>query len=352
MNVHVINSVLFIAAFGSSFLLASSSGLVPASPRDPGITSAHAIDGGESSRDEAGVMNSAAESTLGRPEYSSAAREGRSTRIVSASSVADAVLAELVRRCEASGGNSGERNEASCGFEVAGISQAAPADARELFSSAEIIARVSDLERILNLEPNLVIASTLGGDRSAARLAETGVNVVNLDPSQGVETLVEQVQAIGQAVGQEQHADDYAGALLARFSELRNQGTQVRGLYVSLYGTSIYGGTRGSSVGDVLEAGGVIDVAEEAGFSGWPELSAEALFRMNPDYIVIAEEEAGDFCELDRLRTFEACEAGQLLRIPRELLSDPGPAMLDAAVQLRELTTMVSSAPAPSLPAH
>ena len=215
---------------------------------------------------------------------------------------------------------------------VALSAQAEPGD-YEGFTSTRI-RRLADLESILALDPDLVIASALGSDRSAARLQEAGVSVLALPPPSDLSTFCEAVLQIGRTIGETQRSRDFAMQTRSRFDALVARGARVRGLYLSVHGAVLYGGTEGSSYGDVLRAGGIIDVAAETGLRGYPQYSAERLIELAPDVLVVPSTSA-DPCALESLRVLPACENASVIRVAGKDLDDAGLGILRAAEALR-----------------
>ncbi|MEM9864631.1 MAG: ABC transporter substrate-binding protein [Myxococcota bacterium] len=246
-------------------------------------------------------------------------RSARPERIVSASTISDHVLAEIAEPQR-----------------VVAISAAATGPATWRFAHAATIRRLTNLEAILELEPDLVLASALQTDRSVARLREAGLRVLDLGEVRAFDSLPDLVRAIGEAIGEGPRADGYAAQLEERMRALRGRAPTLEGLYVGVHGTRLYGGTQGSSYGDVLTAGGIIDVAVQD-YSGWPQYSMEQLIQLNPEAFVLPTGDGAELCALEGASALRACESGALLEIDGDLLSDPGPRMVNAAEALRAL---------------
>lgn len=290
MKVALINSVGLAGALAASFAFASGA-VQPSESADPAI-------GAEQTEVEPGEVQ----------------------RIVSASSVADHVLAELAQP-----------------EDVVAISAAARGAATWRFTDAARITRVQDVEAIVELRPTLVFASAIGGDRSVQRLREAGIVVVSLGDLRGFDSLPDEIVRIGRAIGAEARAEEYAASLQRRMSGLRAQAPLARGIYLSVHGTHFYGGAEGSSYGDVLRAGGVEDVAAAAGFTGWPDYSAEEILRLDPPLLVMPEGHPEALCRIEAMAALSACRTESFVTLPADVLNDPGPAMVETAAALRGL---------------
>jgi ABC-type Fe3+-hydroxamate transport system substrate-binding protein len=102
------------------------------------------------------------------------------------------------------------------------------------------------------------------------------------------------------------------------------------GLYVSIYGDALYGGTDGTSYHDVLTAAGVRDAASGR-YDGWPRYTPEALLALDPELIVTHGGMMHALCSRSGLDQLRACQQRRVVEVDGALLGDPGLSMLDAA---------------------
>lgn len=239
-------------------------------------------------------------------------------RIASATTVADQVLARLVDPARV----------------VAISAQTRSGNAQWVLGERPRIEELEDVEAILALRPDLLFASSIAASRPSARLREAGVQVVDLGELHGMDTLLESIRMIGGVLGVPARAEAMAIGFERRMAAQRAASVpRISGLFLGAYGGRIYGGTRGSSYGDVLDTAGVDDVAAATGHTGWPEYTAEDLLVLDPDWLVTPSED--DVCSLRALASLRACAQGRVLRVDGALLGDPGLGMLDAAEALR-----------------
>lgn len=196
------------------------------------------------------------------------------------------------------------------------------------------IADLSELESILALHADLVIASEFANQRRAARLREQGLVVFDLGPMQGRETLERNIREIATLLGR----PDEGEVLVARFGRRLDAvaadvpaAERRRGLYVALQGRTLYGGTAGTSYETILGAGGVIDVAAAAGFRDWPAYSLEELLTLDPPWIVTIAGREAALCQHPGLAQLVACRSDRVVGVPDALLADTGLGMLEAA---------------------
>jgi iron complex transport system substrate-binding protein len=243
-------------------------------------------------------------------------------RIASASLIADRVLIDL---CEP------ERILAFSQHEQAS------AEAHRYGTKAQLSSR-TPLESMLVLAPDLLFVSSLVDPAYVARLREHGIQVFDLGPMRGLETLPANIENIALLIGAPERGGEYASRLARRIKavgRVRGRRPRPRAIYLSSYGDRLYGGARHTSYHDVIERAGLRDIAGEAGLSDWPELSAEQVLALAPDIIVTKVGMGATLCRHAGLSALSACTGqGRIIELSGPLLDDPGPGMLEATEAL------------------
>lgn len=242
-------------------------------------------------------------------------------RVVSASTVADQVLLELVAR---------DRVAALTAYGA----RTSPTPWR--YVGVPTIDALDDLEAILALEPDLVVVSNVASSRRVARLREAGLRVFDLGPMGGRGTLLEDVRQLAALLAVPARGEALAERFARRLDAVAPPpGPDApRALYVQRLGAELYGGAAGTSYHDVLEAAGLRDAAAEAGREGWPRYAAEELLALDPDLLVTPAGGEEAVCRFPGLDALRACRGGRVLAVDDALLGDPGFGMLGAAEAL------------------
>lgn len=206
------------------------------------------------------------------------------------------------------------------------------------FGSVEVIGRSDPLESLLVLRPDLVITSQFVDVSRAERMRESGITVFNLGEMRGVQTTLKSIDVLGRLLTAPKRAqflrERYERDLRALRAVPRQAG--IEGIYVSVYGDSFFGGTVGTSYGDVLELAGIRDLAAAAGFVDWPQYTAEQLLVLDPPILVTREGTAASIRAhpiLSRLRA--ARQGGQILEIQSAYDGDAGLGVVPAAAALQ-----------------
>ena len=246
------------------------------------------------------------------------------SRIVSASTIADQILIRLIEPSRIlavsdhtlRGGDEPWRYEGKLG-----------------------VGSAQDIESIIQLRPDLVFVNNFVDVRHVQRMKEAGLTVFDLGPMRGMETLMPNIHQVSSLLGVPER-----GQALAREFERRLNAVAAdippsarrRGLYVGIHGDRLYGGTARTSFHDVLQAAGLIDVAAEAGYEGWPAFTSEELLTLNPQWIITNKGREDAFCRHAGFDALVACQASQVRGIDTDLLSDPGLGILEAAEAVRD----------------
>jgi iron complex transport system substrate-binding protein len=239
-------------------------------------------------------------------------------RIVSTSTIADQVLVEIIEpdRLLAVSGHTLRTQKYRAYREKIGVE------------------RARDIETIIELRPDIVFINNFVDRRQVQRLKDAGLNVFDMGEMRGLETLLPNIRQLATVLdvpgrGQEL-ADELVRKLEAVSAHIAPEDRR-RGLYVGIHGDRLYGGTAGTSFHDVLVAGGLVDIAAEAGFQGWPAFTNEQLLSLDPPWIITNLGTERSFCGHPGFQSLSACRSGRVRSIETHLLTDPGLGILQAA---------------------
>ena len=208
-------------------------------------------------------------------------------------------------------------------------------------AEAKAIKKVSDtqkpnIETIIALKPQVVFVSTASQLESFTKtLAQQEIAVFVTDPN-SLDGIYNSISKIGAIVGQAEKADKLIDRLKVRVANAR--GRIVYGslpkVFVQVDKDSLYTIGKDSYITDVItRAGGVSATADLD--TAYPKISREAAIAMNPDVIVISESE-GNRDLNEAFRNSPAVRNGKVFRINADLLSRPGPRIVDALEQIAE----------------
>lgn len=215
-----------------------------------------------------------------------------------------------------------------------------PAAARALPHVGDV--RTADLERVAQLRPSAILA--LHDEEAEASPIEhrLGVPVVYL-PNRDLSDLDGDILGVGRACGLQSQATRLKDDLDRRIAAIRRRAlasrSSVRVLY--LLGLPGYAAGPHSFLNDMIVAAGGVNVAADAD-EPYPNLSAEAVVKMDPDVIVVARDTPfdADVRAREPWRSLRAVQLGRVLRPPSDdIMERDGPRIVDGLEWLQRALT-------------
>ncbi|MEM1448028.1 MAG: ABC transporter substrate-binding protein [Planctomycetota bacterium] len=251
---------------------------------------------------------------------------GSYERIVSLSTISDHVLLRMVEP---------DRLVSITGFTARDHPEAWRFGARPSIDAS------GDVEAVIALRPDLVIVSKFADESYMERLRERDIQVFDLGEMRGVRTTRANVRALGALLDLRERAEKVEGAYARQLQALDDavpDEDMAPGIYLSIYGDSLFGATANTSYADTLFYGGVRDIAAERGFVDWPQYSAEQLIRLDPPLIVTLRGMADVLRSHSVLSGLRACgPGGRIVEIDRAYNADAGLGIVEAAQAVQDL---------------
>ena len=190
-----------------------------------------------------------------------------------------------------------------------------------------------DVDAILRLEPELVLAAGMHAVSVVPRLVSRGVPVFVAHP-RTLDDLVDGMARIVAIAGVATTAAPYLASCRARIAAVVGRSLLARHrplVYVELSPDGHTGGPQ-SIVDDVVVKAGGINVGGAARVE-WPVLSTETVRRFDPDVIVIARypgsATAGSLAEREGWDRLSAVKGGRVWEMDAGSIKRPGPGLLD-----------------------
>jgi len=150
------------------------------------------------------------------------------------------------------------------------------------------IGTLSDMnvEKVLSLQPDLVLATTLTPQRVKKRLSYFGVRVETFNPPKNFDELCQQFVKLGKILGKERQARQIVDRVRVEVFKLKkevNSGSPK--VFVQIGTNPLFTVQRDSFINDLIEFAGGINIARDARGGMY---SREEVLRRNPDVIIIA----------------------------------------------------------------
>ncbi|MFB6132296.1 MAG: PGF-CTERM-anchored ABC transporter substrate-binding protein [Halanaeroarchaeum sp.] len=145
-----------------------------------------------------------------------------------------------------------------------------------------------DVETVVALEPDLVLAPNIIPDETVAKLRSTGLTVYKFERATSLHAVVEKTRLIGRLTGACAGADERATEMNRTIAAVRDavaNADRPRVLYMMGGG---YTAGEGTFIDAIIEAAGGTNVAAEAGIEGYGTISAEVVAKRDPAWIVVS----------------------------------------------------------------
>ena len=211
-----------------------------------------------------------------------------------------------------------------------------PEEVLELESVGQIYG--ADMEKILSLEPDLVVASAHFPDESIAQLEDAGIQVLYRYDENSYEGVTDIITTVGEAVNRKPEAAKVAAVMAGRIaltSMLVSAEERVPAYYVIGYGEyGDYTATGDTYINELLECAGAKNIAGEE--QGW-SYSVEKLLEEDPEVIFVPAYAYDDFIVTEPYSELTAVREGKVYAVNNDLLDRQTPRNADIVVELAEL---------------
>jgi iron complex transport system substrate-binding protein len=191
-------------------------------------------------------------------------------------------------------------------------------------------------ERIIALRPDLVIGVAGLQQSQLERLFRLGLPVLAVEARTLEETL-SQITLLSRVTGARQAGRRLVQALRSRAAavEARVRGRPRPRVFVEIWGEPLQTAGAGTYVDDLLRRAGARNLF--ADLRGWPQVSPEAVVSRNPEVIVLTYAGRRAVVARPGWRGVTAVRRGRIYELDPDLVSRPGPRLLDGLERLARL---------------
>lgn len=201
-----------------------------------------------------------------------------------------------------------------------------------------------NIERVVSLKPDLVVASYGNGIETIETLRRLGVNVIAFDPKT-IQDVMRDIVLIGRATGREDEARELVRKMLNRIENVteRVKGEpRVRVAHI-LWHDPIWVSGRNTFIDEVITLAGGENVFN---FDGWRVVSLEDLITANPDVIIVSSGSGmGGGRDVvyewithdERLKDLSAVKNGRVYVVDADIISRPSYRLADAVEIIAKL---------------
>jgi iron complex transport system substrate-binding protein len=190
-----------------------------------------------------------------------------------------------------------------------------------------------DLEQVVGLEPDLVLATTMHMAETVPALQERGIAVFVVDP-QTVAQVLDAIDRIGRITDTQEAAEALVADRQARIDAVQEKVQDApRPRVFWELGAELYTVGPDTFIDDLITLAGGENAAADAD-NPWPQLSVEAIIVKDPDVIVLADHNYGQTAEMVKERPgwedIRAVKEGYIIEIADDdIVSRPGPRIVE-----------------------
>jgi iron complex transport system substrate-binding protein len=191
-----------------------------------------------------------------------------------------------------------------------------------------------NIENIIALKPQVVLVSTASQIETFTKTLETqGISVFVTNPD-SLESIYESIKKIGEIFGTKGKAVKLVENLEERIELVRlyyGSKPKLR-VFVQIDKNSLYTIGKDSYMTDLIEQAGGISVTEGVA-TAYPKISKETALALQPEVIILSE--SSDNQEPNEVfANSPAVKNGRVYKIDADILSRPGPRVVDAMEQI------------------
>ena len=193
------------------------------------------------------------------------------------------------------------------------------------------------IEKVVALNPDIVIGCSLNGKDTFERLEELGIPVLGLNPK-NISGILADIELVGRVTGEESNATNLVTAMKSRLDAIRakaramSQQAEAPTVFYDIGG--FYTAGNGTFVNEIIETAGGRNIAADK--TGYFQMSIEELIAKNPQ-VIICDRGMGSMSKAyeeimsdDRLKIVDAVRNNRVYLIDGDIIDRPGPRIVNA----------------------
>jgi iron complex transport system substrate-binding protein len=194
-----------------------------------------------------------------------------------------------------------------------------------------------DVEKVVSLEPDLVLASPVNGDETIAKLRDLGLTVLAYEPKH-LDDVFSMIRDVGQATGSSDQAETVVSGMEAEKKQAQEVAAAIREedrvrvwMEVS---PELHTSGKGTFMDELIQLAGGENVAAE--HEGWDPVSSEKVVEWNPDVILHTHGDEKAIQFRGGWKEINALKNDRVEALEGSLVSRPGPRITQGLLQIAE----------------
>ncbi|PUU95139.1 MAG: iron complex transport system substrate-binding protein [Halanaerobium sp.] len=207
--------------------------------------------------------------------------------------------------------------------------------------SKEDIGRIDEpnLEKIVALEPDLVLAASVTKVESLNRLTELGIKNIGFKPA-SINDTINMIEDIAYLTSAGRTGNEITSEMQAEFQRLKDlvdqklKNNDRKKVFYEIWADPLYTAGEGTFIDSLIQAAGGYNIGREAEGS-WPTYSLESLIAADPEVYISSTHSTPDGLTLTELRQREifreisAFKNDRLYLVDQDLVNRPSPRIIE-----------------------
>jgi len=200
-------------------------------------------------------------------------------------------------------------------------------------------------EQIVSLKPDLVLAAEINTPEQVKQLEDLGLTVYYLKNPLTLEEMYSNLEIVAQLTGHEQEAATLIESLKKRVASVDEKIATISSrpnVFYELDATDPakpYTAGKGTFITQLIDRAGGHNIASD--LEGYPQMSLEQVVAADPAFIILGDARYGvtpeSIAQRPGWENLSAIKNGQVVPFNDDLVSRPGPRLVDALEELAKL---------------
>jgi iron complex transport system substrate-binding protein len=190
-------------------------------------------------------------------------------------------------------------------------------------------------EKVVAQKPDIIFASSLNGKETIDKLKKLGLTVFVLDANT-IKGVYQSIDLAGQVTNQLHDSDKLIGKMESEKLQIFREVTQAKkDKPVTVWlesDPSLFTAGTGTLLNELVSLAGGDNVAKN--LAGWPQVSSEQVVKWNPEVIVSMYGDTSVIQNRSGWNTIQAVQSKRITSIDPNIISRPGPRIVEAMRQL------------------
>lgn len=211
----------------------------------------------------------------------------------------------------------------------------------EVFDIEQVGGMELNVELMLSLEPDLVLAHESNGEETISQLRDSGLNVFVVKDATNFAEVYESIEMTSEITGTVEQGEEIIQSMEDGFAQLADKAEEIADdematVYIEISPEpEIYAPGNHTFEQEILSLINAENVVEE---DGWVMINEEEVVDMNPDVIIVTydytDDPVGEVLARDAWQDITAVKDERVIQVDTDVVSRPGPRLVEGAETL------------------